>query len=126
VTSVESTKTVLVVEDDADVRDAIAVALSIDSYLVQVAASREAALQIIAGNCPAVIILDWFMPGILIEDFVPMLRVTCPNSQIVLISASFKVKEKSKELGIPYFLPKPFEIDDLLGIVGTCVNAPKN
>jgi DNA-binding NtrC family response regulator len=126
VTSVEFTKTVLVVEDDADVRDAIAVALSIDSYLVQVAASREAALQIIAGNCPNVIILDWFMPGILIEDFVPMLRSKCPNSQIVLISASFKVKEKSKELGIPYFLPKPFEIDDLLGIVGTCVNAPKN
>ena len=122
-TSVETNRTILVIEDDADVRDAIAVALSIDNYLVQVAASREAALQIIASNCPAVIILDWFMPGLPIEDFIPMVRSQCANSQVVLISASYKVKEKSQELGLPYHLAKPFEIDELLKIVSTCTQA---
>jgi DNA-binding response OmpR family regulator len=116
----EESKTILVVEDDVDVRDAIALTLSMESFLVQVAESREAALAVLENQSPSIIILDWFMPGMSVEDFVAKVSKQHPKTTILMISASMKLEEKAHQLGLKYYLSKPFEVASLLSIAQTC------
>lgn len=122
-TKVEPSKTILVVEDDPDVRDAIALTLSMENFLVQVADSRESALAILATQSPHIIILDWFMPGMTIDDFIVSVSASHPQTAVIMISASMKLADKARQLGVKYFLPKPFEVPDLLNIAQACTRA---
>jgi DNA-binding response OmpR family regulator len=119
-TKTRQARTVLIVEDDADVRDAIALTLSMENFQVQAAENREAALAIIEVQPPSVIILDWFMPGMDVESFVDKVSKEYPNTTILMISASMKLEEKAKQLGLKYYLSKPFEVADLLSIAQSC------
>jgi DNA-binding response OmpR family regulator len=119
-TKTRQDRSVLIVEDDVDVRDAIALTLSMENFQVQVADSREVALSILEVQSPSVIILDWFMPGMNVESFVAKVNEEHPNTTILMISASMKLEEKAKQLGLKYYLTKPFEVADLLSITQTC------
>lgn len=122
---VETEKSILVVDDDYDIRDAICLALSAENYSVQVAPSREAAWALIQAQPPAIILLDWFMPGMSLETFVEDVRRDYPGIRVVLISAAHDLNQKVAELGIPHSLAKPFEVIELLQVVRECMDARK-
>jgi DNA-binding response OmpR family regulator len=91
-----------------------------ENFQVQVADSRDAALSILEIQAPAIIILDWFMPGLDVESFVARVNKEHPKTTILMISASMKLEEKAKQLGLKHFLSKPFEVADLLSIAQNC------
>ena len=115
--------TILIVEDDADVRDVIALTLSMEGFQVLVAESREDAISILDIKSPSIIILDWFMPGMPVEAFVSKVNDEHPKTTILMISASMKLAEKATQLGLKYYLSKPFEVADLLSIAQTCATS---
>jgi CheY-like chemotaxis protein len=55
--------TVLIVDDEADMRESIAVILRADDYKIAAAASAEEALSIIDKSVPCLILMDVSMPG---------------------------------------------------------------
>lgn len=112
----EQTK-ILMIEDDADIREGIRILLESEGFLVSEAESGEAGLEILSEDT-GLVILDIMMPGmsglrvceeIRKQSFVPILFLTA------------KVQESDKLLGLMAgaddYLTKPFSYAELLGRV---------
>ena len=111
-------KSVLIVDDDADVREAMSDVLSSEGHPHIVAADGIEALAALERcETPTLVLLDSLMPRMDGAAFLEALgRLESPkNIQVVFISASRDSRPKSPlVLGE---LPKPFDIDALLALL---------
>ena len=117
----EDRKTVLVVDDDRDIRDAVTEALESEGYRVVTAADGEEALAWLraAASRPRVILLDLMMPGMdgmqlrseLMRD--PMLGAI----PVIALSADPSAIAAARSLSFGGYLKKPVQLDALLGAV---------
>ena len=108
---------VLVVEDDFDLRDALVPILEYEGHRVVSAANgREALERLHAMPPPSVILLDLMMPVMSGEDFrAEQLRdPRLASIPVVVLSAHPKAEEQAARMGAIGCLKKPFEIEDLL------------
>jgi CheY-like chemotaxis protein len=106
----KSTDSILIVEDDADVADAMSCILADEGFKTMQVANGEEALAVLAsGARPDVILLDLMMP---VMDGVEFRRRQARDPRIssipvVIISADRKVAETAREMGVAGFLRKP-------------------
>ena len=118
---VETIRYVLIVDDSEDHSDILAITLSRAEYVVRTASDRSAALDILKFGEPDVVLMDWFMPGVTLDDFVVKARELYPLIQIILVSAGLTAESKAQKLGIG-FLKKPYDPDELLAQVAIAKN----
>jgi DNA-binding NtrC family response regulator len=118
-------RTVLIIDDDPEVRDTFVTLLSLEHYVVRLAENRERALEILAYGEPDVVLLDWFMPGMPVEEFVLKARAKYPHLQMVLLSASLNTKHKARELKITHSLTKPVDVVDVVKAIDQCIQQRK-
>ena len=111
---------ILIVEDDEGVRDALASILRDEGYVVETASNGEAALNRVAARpLPTLILLDLMMPqmdGIHFRERQladPELRAI----PVVIISARPDVARQAAELRVDAFLRKPMSFEELLHVV---------
>ena len=111
---------VLVVDDDAQVRQVIQWALEDEGFLVLGAANGREAMALVAGGAPDLVVLDLTLPemnGLEVAERVRALeRRPVP---ILLITADGQAPAKAERVGAYTFLRKPFQIEDLLNAVRT-------
>jgi two-component system, OmpR family, response regulator MprA len=114
--------TVLVVDDDDGIRNALKALLEDEGYLVQAVGNGLEALMVCGKGLPSLIVLDLMMPKMDGVTFMEVLRrgYACPPPVLVL-SASQKAPEQVKRMGVEGYLAKPFDLDDLLAAVGRLV-----
>ena len=112
---------ILVVDDEADIRDLVAGVLNDEGYSVRVAADAEAALASIKARKPALLVLDiWMqgggMDGLELLDLVKTLDTDLP---VVMISGHGNIETAVSAIkrGAYDFLEKPFKSDRLLLVV---------
>ena len=107
--------TVLVVDDDPDVRKVLADAFESEGFRVMTAANGMQALHRARDAAPDVIILDLNMPMMSGDDFLYAWRVGAETHSVpvVAISAAYPSLQP-EDLGVEAFFPKPFEIDLLV------------
>lgn len=109
---------VLVVDDDLDSQQVVADVLEDEGYTVRMAAHGAAALEQVAQQPPAVILLDMRMP---IMDGWTFARVyrqqPGPHALIVTMTAAQDAKRWTGEIGAAGVLATPFEMDDLVAVV---------
>ena len=109
---------ILVVEDDASVRDLIGWVLEDDGRRVVSMADGRAAVEWLAAHRPAVVLLDIGLPG---EDGFGVAEALCTahgaEVPVVVMTAGSRAAEAARRIGAREFLAKPFEIEDLLGAV---------
>jgi CheY-like chemotaxis protein len=116
--------TVLVVDDEPAILTFIMRALVSEGYDVAVAPNGQNALDQLESFCPDVIVLDVMMPvmgGLAFLDARHIL--TDCSSAIVAMSAVGQFKKELVAKGIADFLPKPFNLDDLLEMVAKHIDA---
>lgn len=110
--------TILVVDDTEDILDALQIVLSSEGYTVQVATGEEYIDDIIAGNrsAPDLIMLDVLLSGQDGRMIAQKIKRTTSTAHIpiIMMSAHPNVAHSIKESGADDFLPKPFELNDLL------------
>jgi len=109
--------TVLLVEDDFDLRDALIPVLEYDGHQVVGAANgREALEQLRSGQRPSLILLDLMMPEMDGSQFrAEQLRdPELASIPVVVVSADAYAEQKAAVLGAVACLRKPVDIDDLL------------
>ncbi len=101
---------VLVVDDDADIRDLIASVLEEDGYNVATASNGAEALRKVSEHEPDAIILDAMMPRMTGWEFLALWRTRPPadRAPVLVISAVW-----DKQMGAQAFLAKPFDIEML-------------
>jgi len=109
---------ILIVEDDACVRESLAELLEMEGYRVADARHGEEALAKLATLSPALVILDLHMPVLDGERFLARLRADerLRDLQVVLMSGSASGQAIDR-LPVQAVLPKPFEVDELLRLV---------
>lgn len=112
-------RTILIIDDHADSRDALALYLSSCGILVAVAARREDALAILSrpGEI-ACILMDYHMPGMNAPEFVARLRLDHPKIKCILMSASVDVREIAAKLELKDWISKPIDLERLMALVG--------
>jgi CheY-like chemotaxis protein len=102
---------ILVVEDDDDTRDALCVLLTGQDYRVLYAKNGQEALQVLARNRPALIIMDLSMPvmtGWQLLEFIHEKRLL-PGVPIIVLSADNRPPSADV-----CFLQKPVGAEHLL------------
>ncbi len=105
---------VLVVDDDADIRDLIASVLEEDGYNVATASNGAEALRKVSEHEPDAIILDAMMPRMTGWEFLALWRTrpTADRAPVLVISAVWD-KQSAFKSGAQAFLAKPFDIEML-------------
>lgn len=112
----DTSKLVLVIDDDDDVLDAMRLVLRSEGYDVRCATGGIQALAMLGeGLVPALIVSDIMMPDLTGWDILKTLRADAELSHVpvVLTTASFALSP-SEEVDV---LQKPFSLDDLLAVV---------
>jgi len=79
---------ILVVDDEADIRDLVAGVLTDEDYSVRVAADAEAALASIKARKPALLVLDIWMQGGGMDglELLDLVKTLDPDLPVVMIS----------------------------------------
>jgi CheY-like chemotaxis protein len=106
---------ILIVEDDLDIREALAEALGFEGYEVFLAENGQEALDMLrAGPLPDVILLDLLMPIMSGWQFrqVQLADPALAGIPVIVVSASAPGDAQPDR-----YLPKPFGIEDLLSAV---------
>ena len=115
------TNTVLVVEDDPDIRELLRFTLERAGLKVVEAESGEDALTVLDGPQPSLAIIDWMLPGINGVELTQRLRKDPLTSAIPLIMLTARGEEadklKSFDSGIDDYLTKPFSPKELVARV---------
>src|ERR1700730_6117402 len=107
-------KQVLLVEDEANIRDTLRFNLSRDGYAVKEAKTAEEALRSFRGSQPDIILLDVMLPGM--SGF-EVCRIVRQESTVPIIMLTAKDQELDKVLGLGVgaddYITKPFGLQEL-------------
>ncbi|MDB4965803.1 MAG: Response regulator [Myxococcales bacterium] len=111
---------VMVVDDDADIRDSIGDILELRGYRVaRVSNGREALDRLRDGTRPCVILLDLMMPVLSGWEF----RAEQTKDEalkalpVVIISGDGSTDQKAADVGVSEYLRKPLELSAILEVV---------
>nr|WP_232328522.1 response regulator transcription factor [Kibdelosporangium sp. MJ126-NF4] len=116
-TSASSPATVLVVEDDPNVRSTLDLLLRFEGYRVQLARDGQQALEMLAsGDRPDLAVVDVAMPRMDGLSLCRVLRRTGDRLPILVLTARHQVGDRVAGLdaGADDYLPKPFDTEELL------------
>ena len=117
----------LIVEDDDDIAESLASLLGSESFEVAVAGDGLAAVEKARTRGPDVILLDLMVPGLDGVSVAAALRQgrdALARVPLILVSAGRHLEEAAFEVGTPYFLRKPFDIDELLDLIRLALAHP--
>ena len=106
---------ILVVEDDAPVRNLITTTLKAHDYRFITAENGEDAVMEAASHNPDIILLDLGLPDIDGVEVITRIR-SWSNTPIIVVSARSEDTDKIDALdaGADDYLTKPFSVDELL------------
>jgi DNA-binding response OmpR family regulator len=106
----------MVVDDDEVIRSLLRVTLPEEGYDLLEAKDGDQALQIAGAREPALVVLDWRMPGISGEEVLTALKQQHPDVPVIVLTAEpeAKVRTQAESLGADVFMAKPFSPMELL------------
>jgi two-component system response regulator AtoC len=110
------TRSVLVVDDDAQIRSLLADLLKGNGYEPRQAKTAGAALEAVAKQRPDLVMMDVKLPDQDGLDLLRQMKRERPELEIIVMTAfgGFSSAIKAMEHGAYDYVTKPFEIDDLL------------
>lgn len=118
---------VLVVEDDASIRDITALALRSAGHTVDTAASGPQALALLEHETVDVILLDVRMPLMDGAEFARRYRERTPApAPIIVLTAARDSTMARAEFQASRFIEKPFDLEALLGAIEDVAGARTN
>ena len=107
---------VLIVDDEAAVRDSLKRALALEGYDVELAPDGQEALRLLALSAPDAIVLDLLMPLVDGLEVCRRIRAAGDETPILILTARDSVGDRVTGLdaGADDYLVKPFALEELL------------
>lgn len=117
---------VLVVEDDAGLREALADTLELNGYAVRLCANAEEALRAMDQGLPGLLLSDVQMPGADGHALLQAVKGRHPDLPVVLMTAYGQIEKavQAMQAGAADYLAKPFAPDRLLAVVARYYRQP--
>src|SRR3989454_1565483 len=118
---------ILVADDDAAIRTVLNQALSRAGYEVRSTGNAATLWRWVSQGEGDLVITDVVMPDENAFDLVPRIKKMRPDLPVVIMSAqnTFLTAIRASERGAYEYLPKPFDLKELIGIVGRALSQPK-
>src|SRR5438046_245098 len=118
---------VLVLEDHADTAELYSKLLALDGYRTSVAATVQAAAEIIANDQPDLVILDLDLPDESGVEFLRRLRADRPNLPVVVATGSNRSTWRimCEQLGVLTYFVKP-AVDHLINVINLYFQSSKS
>jgi two-component system nitrogen regulation response regulator GlnG len=119
-------QTVLVADDDASIRTVLNQALSRANYDVRMTASANGLWKWVEAGEGDIVITDVVMPDENIFEILPRIKKIRPDLPVIVMSAqnTFMTAIRATEKGAYDYLPKPFDLKDLLNIIKKALAEP--
>jgi two-component system, OmpR family, KDP operon response regulator KdpE len=112
---------VLVVDDEPQVVWVLQFSLEAEGYTTFAARDGVQALNAIAEHHPNLMLLDIMMPTMdgwsVLEAMTRLPAEDRPRVVVVSAMSNLRDRAKAAEMGADAFMPKPFNVDDLLGVL---------
>ncbi len=121
------TSDILIVDDEADIRELVAGILEDEGYAVRTAQDSESALAAIRARKPALIVLDIWMQGGGMDglELLDLVKTLDPDLPVIMISGHGNIETAVSAIkrGAYDFLEKPFKSDRLMLVVERALEA---
>ena len=112
-------RTILVVDDDAEIRDLAELVLRGGGYTVRKASSGWDALEAVRGERPDLVLLDVNMPGMDGWELLRLLKADELGRDLPVVMFTVKMEFRDKvhalQDGAYDYITKPFSYEELLG-----------
>jgi two-component system nitrogen regulation response regulator GlnG len=118
---------ILVADDDAAIRTVLNQALSRAGYEVRLTSNAATLWRWVSQGEGDLVITDVVMPDESAFDLLPRIKKLRPELPVVVMSAqnTFMTAIRASERGAYEYLPKPFDLKELITIVGRALAEPK-
>src|SRR3979490_3411567 len=118
---------ILIADDDAAIRTVLNQALSRAGYEVRSTGNAATLWRWISQGDGDLVITDVVMPDENAFDLLPRIKKLRPDLPIIVMSAqnTFMTAIRASERGAYDYLPKPFDLKELISIVGRALSEPK-
>src|SRR6476619_691798 len=118
---------ILIADDDAAIRTVLNQALSRAGYEVRTTGTAAGLWRWVQSGDGDLVITDVVMPDENAFELLPKIKKLRPELPIIVMSAqnTFMTAIKASERGAYDYLPKPFDLKELVAIVGRAMNEPK-
>src|SRR5215208_4012461 len=118
---------ILVADDDAAIRTVLNQALSRAGYEVRSTGNAATLWRWVSQGEGDLVITDVVMPDENAFDLLPRIKKLRPNLPVLVMSAqnTFLTAVRASERGAYEYLPKPFDLKELIAIVGRALSEPK-
>jgi len=115
---------ILVADDDAAIRTVLGQALSRAGYEVRSTGNGATLWRWVAEGGGDLVITDVVMPDHNAFDLLPRIKRVRPELPVVVMSAqnTFMTAVRASELGAYDYLPKPFDLKEIVSIVGRALS----
>ena len=117
---------ILVADDDAAIRTVLNQALSRAGYEVRSTGNAATLWRWVSQGEGDLVITDVVMPDENAFDLVPRIKKIRPELPVIIMSAqnTFMTAIRASERGAYEYLPKPFDLKELITIVGRALSEP--
>ena len=119
-------KTILLVDDEADIRTAVREILEHEKYKVITAVDGDDCLKKLKTVKPDLILLDIMMPGTPVKEVIKKIKGVKIAFCSVVRMADMEKEELMKQGNIVDFIQKPFELEDLVKRVKKLIGKDNN
>ena len=119
----DGARRLLLVDDELELRQLLAMVLADAGWGVVEAEDGERALEVLERERFDLVLLDHRMPGLTGSEVYQRLRAAGDDTPVILMTAARNVRELARGLGVPHFLGKPFDVDDLFATIGDVARA---
>ena len=118
-------KTLLIFDDDQEILSVCRVILERHNFHVEIRTYCDNIIEDISTTKPDLILMDLWIPGIGGENAIILLKNNSATQHIpvILFSANVDIAKISKRVNANGFLRKPFDIAELLQIIGANIVA---
>lgn len=112
-------KKILVADDQHSILEVVKIILEEEGYEVKTVSEGSEVFNSAKEYLPDLILLDIWMPGLNGKSVTKHLKSQkeTSNIPIVIISALSQIDKIAKDVGADDYLPKPFDINNLLKVV---------
>ena len=121
-----SQKTILLAEDDASIRLVVNQTLVTAGYQVRATSSVDALERWVRNGEGDVIVTDVYLGDTAIFEVLPSIKLARPDLPVIVMSGQNTILTAASAArhGVFDYLPKPFDIDQLTGLVGRALKGP--
>jgi DNA-binding NtrC family response regulator len=120
---IETGQRILIIDDEAAIRESLETLLSLEGYLVETATNGEEGLDQIQQNIYDLVLLDLALPGKNGLEILQLIRELQPVLPVIMITAYGKVDNivDAMRLGAQNFVQKPWDNDKLLADIRSAI-----